>query len=81
MGVPFTAVHGTPAVVASLVIAAVLCAVVALIRPERGWRAFALSYGITAVAAVLCLAPLLLEVFGSAWKPLPAPAATREVEA
>lgn len=49
-------------------------------RFQVGLRTLAIM-ALAAGAAVLCLAPLLLEVFGSAWKPLPAPAATREVEA
>lgn len=37
-----------------------LCAVVAVIREDTGWQAWALSYGITAMAAALCLAAGLL---------------------
>jgi VIT1/CCC1 family predicted Fe2+/Mn2+ transporter len=53
---PYLITSGTGALVAALVIAAALCAVVALLREEPGWRAWALSYGITAAAAVLCIA-------------------------
>lgn len=56
---PFLLTSGTLALVLAAAVAAVLCAVVAVIRPEAGWQAWALSYGITAVAAGLCTAAAL----------------------
>jgi VIT1/CCC1 family predicted Fe2+/Mn2+ transporter len=56
---PFLLVHGSSAVAASIAAAAVLCGLVAVLRPEAGWQAWALSYGITAVAAGLCVAAAL----------------------
>lgn len=56
---PFLLSSGTPAVLAACAVAAVLCAAVAVLRPEAGWQAWALSYGITAVAAALCTAAAL----------------------
>lgn len=53
---PYLVTSGAAALAAACAVAAVLCAVVAVIRPQHGWRAFALSYGITAAAAALCLA-------------------------
>ena len=55
VALPYAVTRGAAALVASCAIAAVLCALVAWIREEHGWRAFALSYGITAAAAGLCL--------------------------
>lgn len=55
VALPYAVAGGMAALVASCVIAAVLCAVVAVIREDKGWKAFALSYGITAAAAGLCL--------------------------
>jgi VIT1/CCC1 family predicted Fe2+/Mn2+ transporter len=57
---PFVVAAGTAAVVAALCITAVLCAVVAVLREQSGWRAWALSYGITAAAAGLCVLGALL---------------------
>jgi VIT1/CCC1 family predicted Fe2+/Mn2+ transporter len=56
---PFLLVHGAAAVAASIAVAAVLCALVAVLRPEAGWQAWVLSYGITAVAGGLCVAAAL----------------------
>lgn len=53
---PYLVSRGTIALAVSCAVAFVLCALVALIREQRGWRAFALSYGITAAAAGLCVA-------------------------
>lgn len=53
---PYRVMAGTPALVTAIAIAAVLCAVVAVIRAQTGWQAWVLSYGITAVAAGLCIA-------------------------
>lgn len=56
---PFLVTSGSLALVLAAAVAAVLCAVVAVIRPEAGWQAWALSYGITAVAGGLCVAAAL----------------------
>jgi hypothetical protein len=37
-----------------------LCSAVAVIREDAGWKAWALSYGITAAAAGLCIAAGIL---------------------
>jgi VIT1/CCC1 family predicted Fe2+/Mn2+ transporter len=58
--VPYLITTGRLALIAAVITAAVLCAVVAVIRDQTGWQAWALSYGITAVAAGLCLAGGLL---------------------
>lgn len=54
--IPFLVASGALALWCAVAVTAVLCAAVAVIRPEHGWRAWALSFGITAVAAGLCLA-------------------------
>lgn len=54
--VPFLTGHGVVQVIASLSLTAALCAVVAVLRPQKGVRAWVLSYGITAAAALLSLA-------------------------
>jgi len=54
--VPFLFTSGMLAVVLSVALACVMCAGIAWLRPEAGWRAWAQSYGITAAAVGLCLA-------------------------
>lgn len=56
VALPFAVASGRAALAASGLVTAALCAVVAVIRPDAGWRAWLLSYGITAVAAGLCVA-------------------------
>lgn len=56
VALPFAVAAGRTALLASGLAAAALCAVVAVIRADSGWRAWALSYGITAAAAGLCVA-------------------------
>jgi hypothetical protein len=56
VALPFAVAAGSAALAASGAVTLVLCAVVAVIRPDTGWKAWALSYGITAAAAGLCLA-------------------------
>jgi VIT1/CCC1 family predicted Fe2+/Mn2+ transporter len=53
--VPYLVSSGAVALVTALIVTAVLCAGVAVLREQTGWRAWALSYGITAAAAALCL--------------------------
>jgi VIT1/CCC1 family predicted Fe2+/Mn2+ transporter len=53
---PYLLTSGRAALTAAAAVTLALCAVVAVIRDQAGWRAWALSYGITAVAAGLCLA-------------------------
>jgi hypothetical protein len=53
---PFAVAGGIRALAVALGIGVVLCAVIAVIREQAGWQAWALSYGITAAAAGLCLA-------------------------
>lgn len=60
VALPFAVAAGPAALVASGLATAVLCAAVAVIRETPGWRAWALSYGITAAAAGLCVAAGIL---------------------
>jgi len=55
VALPYLACSGLAALAAACAVAVALCAVVAVLREDNGWRAFALSYGITAAAAGLCL--------------------------
>lgn len=59
VSLPFLLLADPMALVIAGVVAAVLCAVVAIIRPDTGPKAWALSYGITAAAAVLTFAASL----------------------
>lgn len=52
---PYLLASGAAALGAALAVTAALCGAVAVIREQTGWRAWALSYGITAVAAGLCI--------------------------
>jgi len=56
VALPFAVAAGSAALLAAGLVTLALCAVVAVIRETPGWKAWALSYGITAVAAGLCLA-------------------------
>jgi hypothetical protein len=56
VAVPYALAGGLAALSAAFAAAAVLCAVVAWIRPQHGWRAVVMSYGVTAAAAGLCIA-------------------------
>jgi hypothetical protein len=56
VALPFAVASGRAALVAAGLVAAVLCGLVAVIRPDTGWKAWVLSYGITAAAAGLCIA-------------------------
>jgi hypothetical protein len=56
VALPFALAAGRAALFASGLVTFVLVAVVAVIRPDAGWKAWALSYGITAAAAGLCVA-------------------------
>ncbi len=60
VALPFAVASGRAALVASGLVTLALCAAVAVIRPDAGWKAWALSYGITAAAAVLCAGAGLL---------------------
>jgi hypothetical protein len=55
VALPFAFASGRAALLAGGLVTLALCSVVAVIRPDTGWRAWALSYGITAVAAGLCI--------------------------
>lgn len=56
VAVPFAVASGAVALLAAGLAALALCAAVAVLRPDAGWKAWALSYGITAAAAGLCIA-------------------------
>lgn len=53
--VPYLVTSGGMALAASVAVTAILCGIVAYLRPEKGWRAYGLSYGITAAACCLCV--------------------------
>jgi hypothetical protein len=55
VALPFAVAAGRAALVAAGLVTLVLCAAVAVIREQAGWQAWALSYGITAAAAGLCI--------------------------
>ena len=55
VALPFAVASGRAALAASGAVTLALCAVVAVIRPDTGWKAWLLSYGITAAAAGLCI--------------------------
>jgi VIT1/CCC1 family predicted Fe2+/Mn2+ transporter len=54
--VPYLVVTGAAALWSAVAVAVAVCTLIALVRPDRGWKAFAQSYGITAAAAGLCVA-------------------------
>lgn len=56
VALPFAVASGGAALLAAGLVTLVLCAVVAVIRLDTGWKAWVLSYGITAAAAGLCVA-------------------------
>jgi hypothetical protein len=60
VALPFALASGRAALAAAGVATLALCAAVAVIREDAGWRAWALSYGITAAAAGLCIAAGIL---------------------
>jgi hypothetical protein len=60
VALPFALAAGRAALLASGLAALVLCSVVAVIRDTPGWQAWALSYGITAAAAGLCVGAALV---------------------
>lgn len=55
VALPFAVASGRAALAAAGLVTLVLCSVVAVIRETPGWRAWVVSYGITAVAAGLCI--------------------------
>lgn len=52
---PFAVASGRAALAAAGAVTLILCSAVAVIRADSGWRAWALSYGITVAAAGLCI--------------------------
>jgi hypothetical protein len=54
--VPFVFLRGWPAVAASLCVIVAIGAGISVLRTERGWPAVAKTYGVLAVAAVVCVA-------------------------
>jgi VIT1/CCC1 family predicted Fe2+/Mn2+ transporter len=54
--VPYAVTHGLAALVSSLLLVAVIAAVISWLRPEKGVLAIAQTYGILLVAAALCYA-------------------------
>jgi hypothetical protein len=55
VALPFAVASGRAALVASGLVTLALCSAVAVIREAPGWKAWALSYGITVAAAGLCI--------------------------
>jgi hypothetical protein len=58
--IPYAVASGTAALIPALVLVGVVCAAVAWLRPERGWRAVAQTFGLTILAGVLCAAVALI---------------------
>lgn len=58
--IPYAITSGLAALIPSLVLVAVVCAVVAWLRPERGWEAVAQTFGLTVLAGALCAAVALI---------------------
>ena len=58
--VPYLITSGTAALVASMVLVAAIGGVVAWLRPQRGALAVVQTFGVLAVAAVLCFAASLI---------------------
>lgn len=53
---PYLAMTGTGALLTSLLLVVAVAAVISWLRPEKGVRAVAQTYGVLVVAAVLCTA-------------------------
>lgn len=53
---PYAAMRGTPALACSLGLVALVAAVIAVLRPERGVLAWVQTFGILTAAALLCAA-------------------------
>lgn len=53
---PYLVMSGLPAVIAAVVIILAIAAVITWLRPERGFKAVAETYGVLAVAAVATIA-------------------------
>ena len=51
--IPFAVTSGATAMIAYAVIAVAIGAVICWLRPQQGWRAIALTYGVLAAAAVI----------------------------
>lgn len=56
---PFLWLHGTTAIAASVVLVTGIATLITFMRKEHGFRAFAMTFGILALAAVLCWAASL----------------------
>jgi VIT1/CCC1 family predicted Fe2+/Mn2+ transporter len=59
---PYIFTSGSLALILSGAVVVAVCTFIAIIRPETGWRAYALSYGITAAAIGLCIAGAYLPI-------------------
>lgn len=59
---PYIFASGMLAVTLAIGMVCAVCAFIAIIRPETGWKAYALSYGITAAAIGLCIAGAYLPI-------------------
>jgi len=58
--IPYAAASGIAALIPALVLVAVVCAVVAWLRPEHGWRAAGQTFGLTVAAGALCAVVALI---------------------
>jgi hypothetical protein len=60
--VPYLFLAGAPAFWSALAVVAGICTIIAALRPDTGLRAYALSYGITGLSILLCVAGSLIPV-------------------
>ena len=59
--IPFMMLPGAAAIVAAVIVAVAVAAVICVLRPEKGWRAVAVTYGVlTAAGLVSGLTGLIL---------------------
>jgi VIT1/CCC1 family predicted Fe2+/Mn2+ transporter len=52
--IPYAFLHGVVALATALLVAALLGAVVCRLRPEKGWKAIAETYGVLLVSGSIC---------------------------
>lgn len=52
--IPYLVLTGPLALVLSIFLVVVECSLIAWLRPEKGWRAWLQTFGLTALVAVVC---------------------------
>lgn len=57
---PFLWLHGMIAIVVSVILVVAVATAITSLREERGFRAFTMTFGVLALAAVLCWAATLI---------------------